>query len=188
MIVLHSRYIFILGLVAAALGFGQGLPPEWETRKLADSLVAASQRMAPLLEQVKPEEWMKNGAPDAYMKQLDGIRKGVSYLGTSAKRFALDPQKLPPALDIYMRAQWLEMQIGSLEQGVRKYQNPVLADLLNAAGVENSRNRGLLQQYLLDLAAYRETEMAVMSQEAQTCRAAVTRPAATAKPKEAVKH
>ena len=184
---LSLRVLFIICLATTSSIFGQGLPPEWETRQLAESLVTATQKMAPLLEQVKPAEWVKSGASDGYLKQLDGIKKGVNYLGTSAKRFSQDPQKLPPALDTYLRAQWLELQIGSLVQGVRKYQNPVLAEQLNAASVENSRNRGLLQQYLQDLAAYRETEMSVMAQEAQTCRVAVTKPAPIAKPREHVK-
>ena len=189
---LSLRFLFIVSLTAASTVFGQGLPPEWETRQLAESLVTTTQQMLPLLEQVKPEDWVKNGASSGYVKQLEGIKKGAGYLGTSAKLFSQNPQKLPPALDTYLRAQWLEMQVGSLEQGVRKYQNQTLADQINAASVANSRNRGLLQQYLLDLAAYRETEMSVMSQEAQTCRAAVTRPTATrptsvVKPKEPVK-
>ena len=180
---MRSTCIFLISIVSSGFAFGQGLPPEWETRQLADSLVAASQRIAPLLAQVKPEDWVKGGASDGYVKQLDGIKKGAGYLGVSAKKFSSDPQKLAPALDTYLRAQWLELQMGSLEQGVRRYQNPALADLLNAAGVENSRNRGLLQQYLLDLAAYREAEMSAMSQEAQTCRVAVTRQAPAVKPK-----
>ena len=72
--------------------------------------------------------------------------------------------------------------MGSLEQGVRKYQDPMIADKLAAAISENAAARAQLQKYVIDLASYRESELSVMAREAQQCRSAVTRPQQTQTP------
>ncbi len=169
--------ITLLSLCVLSLCGAQELPPEWDARKLAQSVVEASQRLTPIMAKVNPAEWTSNGAPPAYIYQLERIKNGADYVAISAKQFSADPQKLSAALDTYLRIQWLETQIGSLEQGVRKYQNPALADLLMAAVSDNATARTQLQQYVLDLANYRETEMKVMAKEAQKCRVASTQPA-----------
>jgi len=46
-----------------------GLPPEWEVRKDLDSLVDQTRRLKPLLDAVKPAEWLRKGAPAAYEGQ-----------------------------------------------------------------------------------------------------------------------
>lgn len=176
--------LFCLVAFAPAIFAQQGLPPEWESRQLAQSVVDSTQRLNPVLTQINPLEWIKNGAPEAYTRQLQSIQTGVRYISISAKQFSTDPQKLSAALDTYLRVQWLETQIGSLEQGVRKYQNSALADLLVTAVSENASARTQLQQYILDLANYRETEMSVMSKEAQQCRSSIAR--GQAKPKEKI--
>ena len=155
----------------------QELPPEWDARKLAQTVVEATQRLSPIMARISPAEWTSNGAPPAYIYQLERIKKGVDYVAISAKQFSADPQKLSAALDTYLRIQWLETQIGSLEQGVRKYQSPELAHLLMTAVSDNATARLKLQQYVLDLANYRETEMSVMAKEAQKCRVVSTQPA-----------
>lgn len=167
----------MLSFCAMAICGAQELPPEWDARKLAQAVVEATHQLNPIMARISPAEWTSNGAPPAYSFQLERIKNGVGYLVISAKQFSVDPQKLSVALDIYLRIQWLETQIGSLEQGVRKYQNPALADLLMAAVSDNAKARTQLQQYVLDLANYQETELKVMAKEAQKCRVASTQPA-----------
>ncbi len=169
-------------LIFAAAASAQGLLPEWESRKLAQSVVESTARLTPVLDQILPNDWAKNGGPEGYVRQLQSIKNGIYYISVSAKQFSADPQKLSAALDTYMRMQWVEGQVGSLEQGVRKYQNPAIADKLVAAITENSVARTQLQKYVIDLASYRETELSVMAREAQQCRSAVTRPQQTLAP------
>ena len=173
---------FFVFLILAAGASAQGLLPEWESRKLAQGVVESTARLAPVLDQILPNDWAKNGGPEGYVRQLQSIKDGIYYISISAKQFSADPQKLPAALDTYMRMQWVEAQVGSLEQGVRRYQNPKIADMLVAAISENAVARTQLQKYVIDLASYRESELSVMAREAQRCRSAMTRPQQTPAP------
>ena len=72
------------------------------------------------------------------------------------------------------------LPLTSLIEGVRKYQNPALADLLRGVMSENNASRQQLRQYLVDLAAIKEQEFKVMDQEAQRCREVISgQPTAT---------
>ncbi len=173
---------FFVFLILAAGASAQGLLPEWESRKLAQGVVESTARLSPVLDQIQPNDWARNGGPEGYVRQLQSIRDGIYYISISAKQFSADPQKLPAALDTYMRMQWVEGLVGSLEQGVRKYQDPMIADKLAAAISENAAARTQLQKYVIDLASYRESELSVMAREAQQCRSAVTRPQQTQTP------
>ena len=64
----------------------------------------------------------------------------------------------------------MESTFGSVIEGIRKYQNPALADLVQAVMGENSTNRDRLRQYIQDLAEQKEQEFRVVDQEAQRCR------------------
>ena len=66
--------------------------------------------------------------------------------------------------------QAVEAQIGSLVEGVRRYQNPAVGDLLVGVLAANSENRDQLRQYITDLAQSKEQEFRVVDQEAQRCR------------------
>jgi hypothetical protein len=75
----------------------------------------------------------------------------------------------------------VEAILGSLRDGIRKYQNPELATQLTRLMAETSNNRDKLRNHIQDLAATREQEFNVMDQEAQRCRGImVTQPATAA--------
>jgi hypothetical protein len=152
-----------------------GLPPEWETRKQLSSLVANANRLDPVLSQLNPVAWKENGAPEAYVQQWQNTRKALSYLQISADRLAKDPNRVTFAMDTYFRLQSMEQLLGSLAAGVRRYQNPAIADLLMGIANENAANRDFLEQYLKDLAAARESELQVMDTEAQRCRSILSK-------------
>jgi len=77
---------------------------------------------------------------------------------------------------VLFRIQALETMIGSLEQGMRKYQTPADAAALAALSAENGANRSRLERYLVNLAADQEQQLQVMDSEAQRCRALLTAP------------
>jgi hypothetical protein len=64
----------------------------------------------------------------------------------------------------------MESTLGSLVEGIRKYQNPALADLTQSVMAENSNNLDRLRHYLQDLAAQKEQEFQIADREAQRCR------------------
>ncbi len=177
-----------MGSLFAALACPQaptsGLPPEWETRKQLSALVATANRLDPVLGQLNPEAWKENGAPDTYVQQWQNTRKALAYLQISANRLAKDPDRVTYAMDTYFRLQSMEQMLGSLAAGVRRYQNPAIADLLMGIANENSANRDFLEQYMKDLAATHESELQVMDTEAQRCRSILSKqpPPATKRP------
>ncbi|MCC6537716.1 MAG: hypothetical protein IT162_09220, partial [Bryobacterales bacterium] len=168
-------------LMASAAGLGAqsgpgvsapGVTPVWELRKQLDALVAQTRRLAPLLEQVKPQEWGIEG----YRQQHEETRAQVEYLARSAGALAQDPEKMTLALDAFLRLESLEQLLDSLSQGTRRYQNPALADLMQAAISDNAVHRSKLRGYLVELVATKQDELRAASEEAQSCRAAALAP------------
>ena len=152
-----------------------GVVAEWDIRKNIQDVIADANRLRPILDQIKPQEWVSKGAPQAYVGQWNSTRTQVEGLVVSAGLLAKDPEKISAALDTFFRLQTLELMLNSLAEGVRKYQNPALADLINGVISEHGGNRQRLQQYVVDLAATKEQEFAIIDKEAQRCRGALTR-------------
>jgi hypothetical protein len=161
-----------------ALAQQAGVPTEWDVQKLVRDVAAQSARLQPLVDQIRAKEWVSKGAADTYVQQWDSARSQAQTVKLSADNLVREPERLTAALDTYFRLQNLEVVLVSLVEGVRKYQNPALADLLRSLMNENSASRQQLRQYIFDLAAEKEQEFKVMDQEAQRCREVISRPAA----------
>ncbi len=151
-------------------GQSAGVPPEWEVRKDMASLVDQTSRLKPLLDAVKPEQWAGEGAPQAYVAQWKSIMAESNYLAGSAKELAAEPERLTLALETYLRLQSLNAQLDSLNEGIRKYQNPALADLIQSAMTDGAAGREKLRQYIVQLATMKEEQLKVANAEAQRCR------------------
>jgi len=166
----------------------QGVTAPWDIAQVAGSLATQAERLKPILGQLTPEQWQAKGAPAAYVSQLRSVQDEVGYLTSAAAALGKQPERLPLALETYFRMQAVETQIGSLVEGVRRYQNPAVGDLLVGVLAANSENRDQLRQYISDLAQAKEQEYKVADQEAQRCRGNLMRqPAARpAAPKPAV--
>lgn len=172
--------IALAGLPCAAQP--AGVAPEWETRKNLQELAQQAQKLQPVLEQVKPQEWIERGAPEAYVAQLKSTRDEIGYLVITAEALAKQPDRLTLALETMFRLQAVESMLGSLAEGIRRYQNPALADLVQGVAGESNASRDKLRQYVVDLATTREQEFQVLSQEAQRCRSMLSRPGARQAP------
>ena len=151
----------------------QGVASEWDARKLIDALSTQAQHLKPIMDQVQPAEWVSKGAPDAYVAQWNSTQSQIKYLIGSSEAFSRQPERLTLGLETYFRMQSVESALGSLTEGVRKYQNPALASIMQSVIAENSANRDKLRQYLQDLAKQKEDEFQVADREAQRCRAAM---------------
>lgn len=164
-------------LLAASAALGQiaqpqttGVASEWDVRQLIEGLNLQTQHLKSVIDQVKPDNWVANGAPETYVTQWKTAQQELKYLLDSAEAVAKQPERLPLALDSYFRMQAMETTLGSVIEGIRKYQNPAVADLVQAVVAENSTNRDRLRQYIQDLAAQKEKEFQVADREAQRCR------------------
>jgi hypothetical protein len=185
--------VFCLSLASTALAIGQNTDPgpelraaatapppaeagvasEWDARKLIDALSQQAAHLKPIIDQVQPAAWQSKGASVTYLAQWNTAQAQLKYLIAAADAFARQPERLPLGLDMYFRMQAMESSLGSLIEGVRKYQNPSLASIMQAVVAENSTNRDRLRQYLTDLATQKEEEFQVADREAQRCRAAL---------------
>jgi hypothetical protein len=178
---LNSRVPLLFMALTAPFGLlaqQAGVPTEWDVQKLVQAVATQSARLEPLVEEIHPKEWVSAGAPAAYIQQWDSARAQARTLKLSSDNLVQEPARLTAALDTYFRLQNLEVSLSSLLDGVRKYQNPALADLLRSVIAENNASGQQLRQYLVDLAANKEQEFKVMDQEAQRCREIVIRPGA----------
>jgi hypothetical protein len=182
-------HLLLLSTAIPALAVAQGVSAPWDISQTARDLSAQAARLAPLLDQLTPEDWQAKGAPATYVAQWRNTRDEVGYLVGAANNLGKTPEKLTVALETYFRMQAVESQLASLIDGVRHYQNPAVGDLIVSVMAANSTNRDQLRQYIADLAQTREQEFLIADKEAQRCRGVLMRqPAArpAAAPKSAV--
>jgi hypothetical protein len=165
----------------------QGVSAPWDISQTISDLAAQAGRLNPVLAQLTPDQWVAKGAPATYIQQLKSAQDEVGYLARASQALQKQPEKLTLALETLFRVQSVESQMSSLVDGVRRYQNPAVGDLLVSVVAANSTNRDHLREYVSDLAAQKEQELQVMDQEAQRCRGMVVRqpPARPAPPKPA---
>jgi hypothetical protein len=173
--------LLVAFLAASPALFGQarpapaGLQPEWDARQDLAALATAVNRFEPLLDKLHPKEWTSKGAPQAYVDQYNQAQAELGYLLQSVAALEREPEKMSAALDTIFRMESLEAILGSLIQGVRKYQNPKTGDLMAGVIADNDSRRERLRQYVLDLVKDKEAQFKVMNEEAQRCRATVLR-------------
>lgn len=160
-----------------------GVASEWDARKLIDALSAQAQHLKPIMDQLQPAGWVAKGASETYVAQSKEAQAQLKYLVSASDAFSRDPERLPLGLETYFRMESMESTLGSLVEGVRKYQNPALASVMQTVIAENSTNRDRLRQYLQDLAKQKEEEFQVADREAQRCRAALLKQPAPASKK-----
>lgn len=167
--------ILVFSSVLLAQKPNAGVSPEWDIRQDMTALAGQIRQLQPMVEMIKPETWISQGAPSAYVKQMASLQTGMQYLLGSAEKLAKEPERLTSALDAYFRMQYVETLIDSLREGVRKYQSPDLAEILNGLMTASSNSKEKLRAHIADLASLREQEMSVMDQEAQRCRGMLSR-------------
>jgi hypothetical protein len=154
-----------------------GLETDWEIGAALQEIGAHATRLLPALNQIDARSWVDQGASETYAEQLQAAKDQTQSLADGAKALAKSPERLPVALELYFRMQGIDAMLASVEEGMRKYQNPASAQALASLQAEAGANRDRLQRYIVSLAAEREQELHVMDQEAQRCRGTLTAPA-----------
>ena len=144
-------------------------------------------KMGPIFAQVSPAEWVAKGAPDAYVRQLQSTQASMRGLIAATEKLAREPEKLSTALDAFFQMERMELLIGSLLDGIRRYQSSELADTLSRSFAENTVHRDRLRQHIRDLASTREQEYSIINAEAQRCRGTILQQQPSASPKKPTK-
>jgi hypothetical protein len=169
---------YLLPLVFLSLTLrAQGVSAPWDISQTVTALAAQAERLKPVLEQLTPEQWQSKGAPATYVTQWRAAQDEVGYVLRAADALSKQPEKLSLAFETYFRMQAVEAQINSLVEGVRRYQNPAVGDLMISVMAANSTNRDQLRQYITDLTETKEQEFRIVDQEAQRCRGNLVRQA-----------
>jgi len=146
------------------------VPAPWDVSKSVNDLAAQVAKLKPVLAQLTPQAWVEQGAPSAYVEQWRSAQQELDYVAQSARALEKQPEKLTGALELYFRLQAVEWRLQSLAEGARKYQNPAAGDVLAEAVGVHATKRDQLREYITDLAAQNEQQLAVMDREAQRCR------------------
>ena len=165
--------------ICAAALYGQtpqpkGLETQWEIAPVLQEIADYSAQLLPLLDKIDVHPWVEKGASDTYAAQLQSSKEQARALTAQAKDLAASPERLGVSLQVLFRIQALESMLASLGEGVRRYQGAADAQALATAAGRNGAARERLKQYIVNLAAEREQDLAVMDREAQRCRGVLT--------------
>jgi hypothetical protein len=140
-------------------------------------------RIEPMLRQLKPTDWVAKGAPDAYVGQWNSALIEIEGIQSDMSALIQHPDHMTDAMKALFRVEASHQILGSLMAGLRRYQNPALADLIESVAAEDHSDIERLQQYLLDLAGTKEQQFEVVDREAQRCRGILSRqPAEPSRP------
>ncbi len=162
-------------LIFPVIGAAQdeGTPPSWEIREMAEDIVKNAATGQKLLAELRPEEWLQNGAPEAYIEQLATLRADLENAALSAQSLSREPERLSYAVDTFLWLDRADSLLGSIAAGARNYYNGAVADLLDSARGRNVGNIASLKGYMRQLAVGLETSLRIAHGEAQRCRASV---------------
>ena len=163
-----------LALPCSGVAQNQGLQTPWDFKKTIENLTSYSKQLNPMLDQVKPAEW--TNAPDGYASQQQMVKTQLRSISILTQNLAKEPERLPMALDLYFRYENFDITLASLIDGVRRYQNPAVADLITGVRNENAPARQALKDYVVELAATKDEEFRVADREAQRCRGLLLKP------------
>ena len=70
----------------------QGLLPRWEVIELSKSILESVDQAQSVLAEVRPKEWLQDGAPAAYMDQHEGLQADLANLRLSAEALGRQPE------------------------------------------------------------------------------------------------
>lgn len=161
-----------------------GLENPWDVRKIVTDLLARSEQLQPLLHNLNPQQWYdKKGAPSTYILQWQTAQRQLNDVKYSTGQLQMQTESLSAALDLYFRLEALETTTRSLAEGAVRYADRSSADKLNALIAENFNSRERLRDYLRELATSAEQNFKIADEEAQSCRAAMSKQTASKKSK-----
>ncbi len=170
------KFHWLLTLLAVpALAQQTSLMTDYDAAQLFNTIADQTQKLAPMIEQINTPDWVAKGAAPTYTQLRDGALTQSKAIAAAMRDLAQHPQRISDGLAALFRIQSMEMELISLDPGLRKYQNAALADLISSILAEGNRNRDRFREYVVDLAAQKEQQFAVADKEAQRCRESISK-------------
>ena len=146
----------------------EGIMPRWEVASIAQDLGVQVDQVEQILGGVHPEEWAQAGV--AYAGQRETLLTELGYLRNSAAAMARRPESLPIVVDTFLWIDRTNSMLISITDGVRRYQNAAVADLLESSRGQYSGAAEKLKEYMRQLAISVNLQMEIAHEEAQRCR------------------
>jgi hypothetical protein len=170
------KFHWLLPLLAIpALAQQASVLTEYDAVQLFNVVADQTEKLAPMIQQINASEWVAKGAAPTYTQLANGALAQNKAIVTAMRELVQHPTRLSECLTALFRIQSMEMELISLDPGLRKYQNPALADLIGSILAEGHRNRDKFQQYVVDLTAHKEQQFDVADKEAQRCRESISK-------------
>ena len=152
-----------------------------EVAVLLSRISQRAARLEPMLDQLHPNDWIAKGAPDTYLAQWNSIRQQFTAIQNDLSGLS-HSEGLTDSMKALFRIQAANAALGSLMGGVRKYQNPALADLIESVAAEGTGDIDRFEQHLVEMADARDQQFTLVDREAQRCRATLSRQPAANRP------
>ena len=155
---------------ASAAAQDGGMLPRWEVAEIGEKVEASVADAKQVLSEVRPEDWIAQGAPQAYVEQRQALEQELRNVELAARALARDPESISIVVDSVLWLDRLNSILDSLAAAVRRYQSAPMADLLESVRGRNAAAAGDLKEYMRQLAVEVEQRMAISHEEAQRCR------------------
>jgi len=149
--------------------------PDPQVVAIFSAISQHASRIEPMLQQIKPNDWVAKGAPDTYVAQWNSAMEQLKAIQSDMSALAQHPEQMTECMKALFRVQASHQVLNSLMDGLRKYQNPALAELIESVSAEDQANIDRLEQYVLQLSTEKDQQYAVVDSEAQRCRATLSR-------------
>lgn len=154
----------------------QGLESPDEARAIVNKVIKEEDQLRGLLPSLNPQVWYeKKGAPSTYVIQWQSAQQQLRDVDTVAKYFLLHIDSLAAAMDLYFRMEGLELSSKSLNEGAQRYADKPAADQLSQFVAHAFDNRQRFRDYVKDLATNMEQNYKIADEEAQRCRAQLSK-------------
>jgi hypothetical protein len=140
-----------------------------------NGISAHAARIEPMLQQLKPNDWVAKGAPDTYVTQFNSAIEQFHAIQSDMSALAQHPEQMTECMKALFRVQSSHRTLLSLMEGLRRWQNPALAELIESVAAEDQTDLDRLEQYVLQLASEKDQQYAVVDNEAQRCRATLSK-------------
>ncbi len=160
--------VSLMGPGTSLLAQSEGVAPVWDAKTMLKEFVEQLNRFDPILKQVSTAGWGESA--EAYSGQLEALQNEIGYLRRAANELSVKPDNMTKTLEAYLRMQAVESMMESVVDGVRRHQNPAVADLLRGVMNEVGPYRQNLQDYLVQVVTMKEAELRIANREAQRCR------------------
>lgn len=175
--------LFLAPLLFAGSVFAQQppvAPPDPDIVAIFNGIAQHAAKIEPMLEQLHPNDWVAKGAPDTYVAQWNTTIEQLHAIQSDMSALAQHPDQMTECMKALFRVQASHQALDSLMGGLRRYQNPALAELIESVAAEDQSQLDRLEQYVLQLAGEKDRQYAVVDREAQRCRATLSREPAAA--------